>query len=379
MIDSNKVLKYCKDLGFDLIGTVHAHALKARLPALQKRRELGYCTPFENADVDLRVAPERILPGVKSILVLGIGYAYKQLPLQKGPLFKARVAKYGRGMDYHKVLKTQMQKVVEYLHEEAGDFEYKILVDSSPLLERFLAELTGQGWIGQNTCFYSKTTGSWIFLGEILLTLDLEVGRMVLPDGRCLECSRCIKACPTGALKGNYIMDANRCLAYITQAKETIPRQYRKLIGSNIMGCDICQDVCPNNKGILEKIAGELKPLPHLSEVDLSEILLMSNAEYKEKYGAAAYSWCGKKVLQRNCLVALGNLKAREAVPLIASFLESPNRELRLHAAWALGEIGGDLSEGSLKNRLKVEEDPLVILEIQAALVNLHNLDKIKG
>ncbi|KUO51603.1 MAG: hypothetical protein APF76_13230 [Desulfitibacter sp. BRH_c19] len=362
---SEKLIKFCKDMGFDLVGIVEPDFLKDRLDVLTERRRKGYNSRFENPDLNLRTSPQLVLPNVKSILVLGLGY-YSDVESSPEPL-KAQVARYTRGMDYHLVMKQKMNKVIEYLKSEEESFEYKALVDSSPLLERFLAEKIGLGWIGQNSCFYTKATGSWIFLGEILLTIELGITEVSSVETGCKNCKVCIKACPTGAIEGMYTLNPHKCLAYVTQAKEIVPKKLRPLIGSNLMGCDICQEVCPNNKGVSPNGHKYLEPLDFL-DISLKDILTLTNSKFKQLFSRAAFGWCGKKVLQRNALIVLGNQKQSDAIHLIEPFLNHEDYKMRVHAAWALGQIGNQQSKTLLEKSMHIENHLEVVHEIKDAL-----------
>lgn len=360
-----KLLKFCKEIGFDLIGIVNPNSINDRLDVLSERTRKGYNSSFENPNLNLRTSPHLILPKVKSILILGLGY-YTDEKFSREP-FKAQVARYARGVDYHRVMKERMQDVIEFLKLEVEDFQYEVLVDSSPLLERFLAEKTGFGWIGQNSCFYTKTTGSWIFLGEILLTIEFDFKENSFIEAGCDNCTICIKACPTGAIEGEYTLNPHKCLAYISQTKGIIPKQFRPLMGNNLMGCDICQEVCPHNKSVLPNRHMYFEPQKFLN-ISIKDILTLSNSQFKNIFSEAAFAWCGKKTLQRNALIALGNEKQSSAGFLIEPYLNHPDYKMRIHASWSLGEINDHESKSLLKERMCIETNPEVLAEIKDAL-----------
>lgn len=361
-----KLKNYCSNLGFDLVSVVSPGVLKDRLSILQERRNKGYYTTFENPDLYLRVSPEKIMPEVKSILILGLGYYTQDKKIDAKPL-KGTLARYARGADYHKIMKEKMNLVIEFLYKHFSHFQYKVFVDSSPLVERGLAEKTGLGFTGKNSCFYTQNTGSYIFLGEILLSIDMESDEKLAKAKGCNECDICVNKCPTGALLGDYTLNPTKCLAYISQKKGIVPKEYRKKMGSNLIGCDICQDICPTNQNI-KKNSMDFKAITHLQEIDLCRILTLSNSQFKSEYGDTAFGWCGKKTIQRNALIALGNQKAEEATSLIIGFLEHPDYVLRVHAAWALGEIGTDKAITAIKERLIIEKHPQVIEELKDAI-----------
>ena len=359
-----KLVEFCKNVGFDFVGIIKSDLLDERLEVLLDRHKKGYNSDFENKDINLRISPHLLLPGVRSILVLGLGY-YQEKVFKSS--LKAQVAKYARGKDYHVVMKEKMVEVVEFLKEHHEDFQFKIFVDSSPLIERFLAEKTGLGWVGQNTCFYTKDTGSWVFIGEILLTIDFGDYNSKSSNGGCNDCHTCIKACPTGALEGKYTLNPNKCLAYITQAKGVIPREYREFLKDKLIGCDICQEVCPNNKDVLSGGSEDFKSMDFCN-IDIKDILNISNAEFKKRYAMAAFGWCGKKTLQRNAIILLGNQKQSDTVFLIKPFLNHHDYKMRLHAVWALGRIGGTGSRLLLEKMVEKETNIEVLNEINEQL-----------
>ena len=364
MKQKKKLVEFCKNLGFDLVGIIKPDLLEERLEILLDRHKKGYDSSFENKDINLRISPNLLLPEVRSILVLGLSY-YQNSDF-KDPS-KIQVAMYARGKDYHVVMKEKMAQVVEFLKTYQENFQYKTLVDSSPLIERFLAEKTGLGWIGQNTCFYTKATGSWIFIGEILLTIDLETYTSSSANSSCQDCRICIKACPTGALEGRYTLNPHKCLAYVSQAKGIIPREFRGLMKNNLVGCDICQEVCPNNRGVLA--GSEDFRSMDFHNIDIKDILGLSNTDFKKLYTGATFAWCGKKVLQRNALVLLGNQKQPDTVFLIRPFLGHHDYKMRIHAVWALGQIGGTGSKLLLEKMMEKETNVEVIDEINEQLV----------
>ena len=364
MKQKEKLVEFCKNLGFDLVGIIEPDTLEERLKILVDRHKKGYNSGFENKDISLRLSPHLILPEIKSILVLGLGY-YPEAHY-KDPS-KVQVARYARGKDYHVVMKEKMTRVVEFLKTLQGDFQYKIFVDSSPLIERFLAEKTGLGWIGQNTCFYTKATGSWIFIGEILLTIDLGIHKADGIGGGCHNCRICIKACPTGALEGGYILNPHKCLAYVSQARGVIPKELRELMRHNLVGCDICQEVCPNNRGVLPCRNGDFKSMD-FHNIDIKDMLGLSKTDFKRLYAGAAFGWCGIKVLQRNAIVLLGNQKKPDEISFIKPFLSNHDYKMRIHAAWSLGQIGGSESKLILEKRMGEETNLEVLNEIKEAL-----------
>ena len=242
-----------------------------------------------------------------------------------------------------------------------------ISVDSGPLVDKAIAQRAGIGWYGKNTLIYSKDSGSRIFLGEILCDLELEADES--QKSKCSECNICLRACPTGALRVDkpYKINPLRCISYLTQKSGFIPLDKRGLIGNRIFGCDICQDVCPFNKTRVIKDKDEFKPLID-NPVKLEGILRMGNREFEKRFGHTALYWRGKNIIQRNAVIALGNLGREDSVDILIGILEHPSPIVRGHVPWALSKIGVDSLDKVLSKTLKREKDERVIKEIKLVL-----------
>lgn len=249
----------------------------------------------------------------------------------------------------------------------AGEPVTAIACDTRPMAERAFAARSGLGWVGKHTNLISSSLGSFVFLGEIVTTLDLPADA---PSRKsCGECVRCVQACPTRALRGDYTMDANRCISDLTQRTGSIPPAMRALMGDWVWGCDICQLVCPPT-------ASAPRGGPEWSPRDaaaagpsLIELLRLRSGEFKRRYRHTAMGWRGAAVLRRNAAVALGNALDRSAVSaLIASLCGDPNPTVRGHAAWALGRIGSPEALAALRRRRGVDRSSGVRAEILSAL-----------
>jgi epoxyqueuosine reductase len=252
--------------------------------------------------------------------------------------------------------------------EEAGTSVTRIVCDTTPFAERAYAERAGLGWVGKHTNLIAPGLGSYVFLGEILTTTALE------PDAplrkSCGSCTRCVLACPTGALRGDYTIDARRCISDLTQRRDGIPLEWRALVGDWVWGCDICQDVCPpTSRAGLRGDRSREAPDARSAFPDLQTLLSMSNAAFKRRFGGSALAWRGAAVLRRNAAVALGNSLDRAAAPaLIRALREDAHAMVRGHAAWALGRIGSPRAFDALRRRVCEEPDPSVRGEIAGAL-----------
>ena len=273
----------------------------------------------------------KLLPSARSVVCVGRLYHAPAAPAHEPG--RAIVSRYAWGADYHDTMRASLERMVERL-QEIEPFEYKICVDTAPLLERSFARQAGLGWIGKNTCLINEPRGSWFFLGEILTSLDLEPDAPA-PD-RCGTCTRCIDACPTDALDGGRL-DARRCIAYLTiELRGAIPEEHRPAIGERIFGCDICQDVCPWNTAapattdpaFQTRFAPDLENLAHLSE-DEFRVMFQDSPMSRPKHAA----------MLRNVAVAMGNsglARFREPLEQLAAHADPVIAE---HARWALERL----------------------------------------
>jgi epoxyqueuosine reductase len=233
------------------------------------------------------------------------------------------------------------------------------MVDTGALVDRAVAERAGIGFSAKNCAIISPEWGSWIYLGEMVTNLPLPPD-MPVQEG-CGDCTKCIDACPTGALVGPGELNAQACISYLTQTKGFLSEDYMTKIGNRLYGCDTCQIVCPHNRGKNWNHRPELLPDPEIVKPLLMPILDLSNREFKEKFGSSSAAWRGKKPIQRNAVIALGNFKERSAVPKLTEImLREVRPEMRGTAAWALGRIGGAEALAAVEQALQGEEDETV-------------------
>jgi epoxyqueuosine reductase len=259
-------------------------------------------------------------------------------------------------------------EIARSLDAAAGAPVTRVACDTAPLAERAFAARAGLGWIGKHTNLIAAGLGSFVFLGEIVTTLEIP------PDAplkkTCGTCTRCIGACPTGALRGDYTIDANRCISDLTQRTDAIPRELRASIGDWVWGCDLCQLVCPPTKRASPRADAAFAPRVTAEAFPaLLDLLRVRSGEFKRRYRHTAMGWRGAAVLRRNAAVALGNALDRAAVPALVEALEADAHPLvRGHAAWALGRIGSPRALEALRRRETAEADRAVREEIGAAL-----------
>ena len=358
-------------------GLVQAAVAPTEAPAgllshLRRRAAEGRVSPFEEKDPALRLAPEKLLPGCRSIIVVGLPHTVPEKVEhrgEKGP--RGKVARCARGPDYHLLLKSRSERLLGLLKKELpGPLRSRILADRSPLVERELARLAGLGCIGENCTLITPESGSYISLGTILLDRALVPGNPQTQS--CRQCGLCREACPTGALREPFVIDPYRCLSYISQAPGVVPAEMRPLMGTRLYGCDRCQEVCPLNRppGGLPAatgLPGEFIFFP--ARPLLLPILEMTQKEFARTVGVTAAGWRGKSTLQRNAVIALGNSGDRAAVPALAHLLKRDPRPLiRLHTAWALGRLGGPGARQALEQQLRHETEPAVTAELRQAM-----------
>lgn len=385
MIDKAALKAFAHGIGFDLVGVASAGPFADEARVLAEREAAGARSPFEVGEIPSRTEPERLLPGARSFVSVAVCY----LPAAAGAEGETRAAaggptgrlsRYARGQDYHKVLRPKLERLAEYIRECEPGARCRVSVDTDAPIDRAVAARAGVGWFGKNCALIAPPHGSWVFLGEVLTTAEIEPDRPLNKD--CGRCRLCIDACPTGALSGPFQFNASRCLSQISQNREPIPLEFRRAMGDRIFGCDICQDVCPHNHAARPIDHPEFRPLPDLGErIDLARVLRMTRGEFRRWFGPSSAAWRGKTVLQRNAVVALGNSADPAALPLLVEALADPRPAIRQHAAWALGALGCDLggevadaARAHLHEGLRREEtggEPAVVDEIRAALREL--------
>lgn len=358
-------------LGFDLFGVTtpdpppHWSVFAAWL-AEGRHGAMAYLAA-EQAQVR-RADPRQVLPGCRSIVVLARRYE----PPVGQPVEEAspagRIAAYARDEDYHDSIGEQLERLVNFIESRVGGpVPNRRYVDTGPVLERDLAQRAGLGWIGKNTCLIHPRLGSYFFLAEIFLGIELSFDQPFVFD-RCGVCTRCLDACPTGCILPDRTIDARRCISYLTiELKEEIPADLRSNIGGWVFGCDICQQVCPWNRRVnASGDAGDPQALP---ASDLARELSLSPEEFNRKYKGRSMKRAKRRGYLRNIAVVLGNLGDAGALPALAhSLSRDPEPLVRAHAAWALGNLRQEAAFNILMDALAHETDPGVRREIENAL-----------
>lgn len=364
---------YARSIGITYLGVGDARPFTEVGSLLRAQARDGTYPYFAERNIDLRTHPEAVLPSAKSLISVAVSYLTDD---DHHPMWgdepRGIVSRYAWGRDYHPILKEKIEAICGFLQERV-DFpvEVRSYVDTGPPVDRAVAVRAGIGWYGKNACVYVPGSGSWVFLGEIVTNVPLAPDP---PTSRsCGTCDNCIRACPTGAIERPFWVNPHKCLSYITQMPGFIPKEFRKAMGRRLWGCDVCQVVCPWNWEAKPDGAPEFGPNPDLGpRPALIPLLTMSNSEFRRVFGPTAMGWRGKKIIQRNACICLGNIKDPAAIPALADRLANDVRPvIRGSAAWALGQIGGEEARAFLERAQKAERDPDVLWEIRDALEEL--------
>jgi epoxyqueuosine reductase len=317
---------------------------------------------------DRRGDPQMLWPEARSVVVLGLNYGPETNPLEAPlPADRGNISVYARHRDYHDVVKKRLKALARWI-AETWKTEVKVFVDTAPVMEKPLAQAGGIGWQGKHTNLVSRHLGSWLFLGEIYLALELP------PDApeadHCGACRRCLDACPTGALPAPYRIDARRCISYLTiELKGPIPRELRPQIGNRIYGCDDCLAVCPWNKFAQAAALPELKARPDLMAPDLAALAALDDAAFRALFSGSPIKRIGRDRFLRNVLVAIGNSGESRLLPAVEPLLADPAPLVRGAAVWALSRLLEDEAFGRRASAgLALEHDPGVRAEWQAGL-----------
>ena len=359
-------------LGFSMVGVVASRPGR-RLAAYERWLAAGYQGEMAYLARPDRLARRRdlnvILPGVQSLVCVGLDYGSRQLPAEiAADPGRGRISNYAWGTDYHEVLTPRLHALAGWLQAQAGGtVAYKVYVDTGAILERDHAESAGLGFTGKNSMLIAPRRGSWFFLGELLTTLPLmpDVPRS-MPS--CGQCRRCLAACPTNAFPEPYVLDARRCISYLTiELKGWIPRELRPLLGNWVFGCDVCQEVCPFNRfAVGEPVADWAVAAP-----PLLDLLALDEAGFAARFAGTPVQRVRRGRLVRNACVAAGNWGSAAARPALAALLADPEALIRGHAAWALGQMDPGRGLPPLRQALASESDPVVREELALAIKKL--------
>jgi epoxyqueuosine reductase len=369
------IVARARELGFDLVLFTSAEPFPETQAVLEERIQAGLFSGLTWFNMDrAKVAgdPRNLMPGALTIVSLGISYLNEAPVLPSTPgVPRGRVARYAWGLDYHEVFKQKLWALHTYVQEQLGrPVDARALVDTARIVDKAVAQRAGMGWYGKNTNLLTHKYGSWILLGELLLDVALPHDEPV--KTHCGSCTRCMPACPTGAIIAPGVLDSNRCISYLTiELRGPIPHAMRPLIGDWVFGCDICQDVCPVNLKATPRNHPEFQPDAGIgASPSLIELLDITEEEFKERFRHSPVKrvkWAG---LRRNVAVALGNIGDPAAVPALIGALNAEPALVRGHAAWALARIATPEAQAALLDRQSIETDDWVRDELHTALAS---------
>lgn len=347
MLTAEAVRQRAREEGFDLCGIAPAEAFP-ELRLLCEWLDRGYAGEMQYmARTAARRADVRaVLPSARSVVMLGVVYNVdRPYSVERADPREAKIARYAWGDDYHVVIRAQLDRLTTWMREAVGDgFEAKAYVDTGPVQERIYALHAGLGWIGKNTCLINPELGSWLFLAAIICSARLEPDAPALDQ--CGSCTLCLEACPTGALVEPRVLDATRCLSYLTiELRGPIPETLRPDVGAHVFGCDICQDVCPWNltPATGRSASATWLPRPVLDGPRASDLWRRSDEDLQALLQGSALERAGLRGLRRNLAVALGNSGDREALAALSDRSDAPSAADPLvaeHVAWARTRLG---------------------------------------
>lgn len=363
------------EIGFDLVGISPVDSF----PENQFYKEWlarGFAgeMKYMEREPEKRENIKNVLPEAKSVICCGLNYNTDYpYSINETDKTKGWISRYAWGDDYHEIVKGKLSLLLGFIKKiTPEDLKSRFYVDTGPVLDRVYGKYSGIGWFGKNTCLINQQIGSWIFIGEIITSLELDYDSPV-PD-RCGTCTRCIDACPTGALLHPYVLDSRLCISYLTiELREKIPLELRDKVGNNIYGCDICQDVCPWNRRAKVTHESSFQPRGGLYNPDLSSIAQLTEEDFRMIFKGTPVKRVKRRGFIRNALVAMGNSGERDFIPHIKKCLEDKDPLVRAHASWALWKLEGEDSYETLSNLLDVESDPMVREEIVSILNEYKN------
>lgn len=353
------------EAGFDVVGFAkpelpeHAREGLQQFLALGHHGEMGWM----EARAEMRASPALIWPDVKSVIVLGQNYSPASDPMallnQKD---KGVISAYAQGDDYHDVIKKKLKALAHEIARELGG-DARVYVDTAPVMEKPLAEQAGLGWQGKHTCIVSREFGSWLFLGEIFTSLDIEPDEPATES--CGTCTRCLDICPTQAFTGARQLDARKCISYLTiEHRSHIPQEFRKAIGNRIYGCDDCLAVCPWNKFAQTSNESAYHPREALKAPLLAELVTLDDPAFRELFRKSPVKRIGRDRFVRNVLIAIGNSGDSAMISVISPLLSDTSPLVRGACIWALSQLANAEEYAKMREaHLPLEADADIINE----------------
>ncbi|GMM83667.1 tRNA epoxyqueuosine(34) reductase QueG [Pseudoalteromonas sp. MTN2-4] len=335
-----KIKQWGKEFGFADVGITDID-LSEHEAQLQRWLDNGYHgeMSYMAAHGMKRARPAELVPGTQRIISVKMNYLPPEASFAKalGNKETAYISRYALGRDYHKVIRNKLKKLGQKIEQEVGQFGFRPFVDSAPVLERQLAEKAGLGWRGKNSLLINKQAGSWFFLGELFVDLPLPIDEPNKEEG-CGKCTACLTLCPTGAIVEPYVVDARKCISYLTiELQGPIPKEYRTLLGNRVYGCDDCQLVCPWNRFGQLTQEDDFAPRKNLKDQELLTLFSWTEDIFLKNTEGSPIRRIGFERWQRNLAVGLGNAPFNQTiVDALESSLHQSSDLVKEHIEWAL-------------------------------------------
>lgn len=334
------IKEWARELGFQQAGICEPQ-LDEQEAHLQRWLDAGYHGEMDYmaAHGSKRSRPTELVPGTLRVISLRMDYlpGDTRMSQRLAQPEQAYVSRYALGRDYHKLIRKRLQQLAERIQQAIGPFGFRAFVDSAPVLERAIARQAGLGWVGKHSLILNRRAGSWFFLGELFVDVPLPVDTP-LDSEHCGRCTACLDICPTQAFVAPYVLDARRCISYLTiELKGPIPEALRPLIGNRVFGCDDCQIVCPWNRFARPSEQSDFQPRHGLDNSSLAELFLWSEEEFLQRTEGSPLRRAGYQRWLRNLAVGLGN--APSTIPVLQALRarqDDPSELVREHVAWAL-------------------------------------------
>ncbi len=334
----DRLKDHARALGFELVGIAPAAPADSfdRLTAWLERGFAGEMEYMQH-HAEPRRHPEGVLPSVRSVVMVGLNY--RPEVESEDANAQPRIARYARGLDYHDVLKARLKALLEWIQRESPGCRGRAVVDTAPLLERDFARRAGLGWFGKNTMLINKRLGSFFFLGALLLDLELAADA-VHDTSHCGTCTACLDACPTQAFPAAGVLDARKCISYLTiELRGPIPQELRPGVGGWLFGCDVCQDVCPWNTKAPSSNEPAWQARPDLEALDLLDLLHISEKAFRRNFHGTAFERTRRGGLVRNAAIVLGNIGDASALPALRKSSADADPLIREASIWAIDAI----------------------------------------
>jgi epoxyqueuosine reductase len=343
-MDLSKIIKEkALAIGFDKVGITDTSPVSDGIRNFYHRwLNNGYNAGMEylSRNTEKRLEPSKVFKGAKSIVSVAMNYN-PGLIEEAGKKDTAFISRYALGKDYHRVIMGKLNVILDFIREVAGGgVRGRAYCDTAPIMERVIAQRAGIGWIGKNSALITEEFGSWVFLGEILLDIELTTDKP--SKNLCSDCSLCLEACPSGAIVAPDVVDASRCFSYLTiENRWAIPLELRGLLENRVFGCDTCQEVCPFNNDVKKTKEPLFEPRKDLLSVSLEDFFFMAQKGFKKRFQNSAIKRAKREGLLRNIVVAMGNSGNRKNLPLLRKVLKEDKPIISEHARWARKKIEG--------------------------------------